>query len=544
MFLPTATSLGGLLDPSHLLNASPKTITLTILSLLLTYYLTSSLLAWYRLRHFSGPFLGKFSYLWIFKIIHSGQMGEALHAAHDKYGGVPPGYPSTVRIGPSDLITTELDLIRRMSGARSRYVRSDWYKLNRLDPYDDNMFSTTSTSYHDHLKSKMAPGYSGRDNTGVEKDIDYVISKLVDKIRTKYATPKGCTSPAEKPMLEFGQMAQYFTLDVICKTAFQVEFDHINKEEDVFGYIDMVNNLVYPNAMGATIPMVGKVLSNPLFLKVFGPTTKDKRGMGLIMKVAREIVGRRFAEDVKDQQDMLGSFIRRGLTQRQCETESIFQILAGSDTTATAIRSGLLYLCSAPHAYTRLQREIDSRIASGLISSPCITNAESLAFPYLQAVIYESLRMRPPFDGLPFKVVPPEGDHTRDGRFIPGGTKITATFGAMQRNKEVFGEDADVWRPERWLGEEQGGDYDVERKREMKSVVEMVFGYGRWQCAGKMVAMVELNKIFCQLIRNFDFQIANPTQPWKSRNYHIFFHDDFYFLVTDRHSKTEEEMSG
>lgn len=191
-----------------------------------------------------------------------------------------------------------------------------------------------------------------------------------------------------------------------------------------------------------------------------------------------------------------GSFIRRGLTQRQCETESIFQILAGSDTTATGIRSGLLYLCSNPRAYTRLQREIDERIASGLISSPCITNAESLSFPYLQAVIYESLRMRPPFDGLPFKVVPPEGDHTRDGRFIPGGTKITATFGAMQRNKEVFGLDADVWRPERWL-EEDG--CDPERRREMKSVVEMVFGYGRWQCAGKMVAMVELNKVFCQV---------------------------------------------
>lgn len=104
--------------------------------------------------------------------------------------------------------------------------------------------------------------------------------------------------------------------------------------------------------------------------------------------------------------------------------------------------------------------------------------------------------MRPPFDGLPFKIVPPEGDHTRDGRFIPGGTKITATFGAMQRNKEVFGVDSDVWRPERWL-EEEG--CDAERRREMKSVVEMVFGYGRWQCAGKMVALLELNKIFCQV---------------------------------------------
>ncbi|KAK1783637.1 hypothetical protein QBC45DRAFT_21 [Copromyces sp. CBS 386.78] len=46
-----------------------------------------------------------------------------------------------------------------------------------------------------------------------------------------------------------------------------LQFAFANAEEDVFGYIYMVNNLVYGNAIGGTIPMVREILSNPLFLK-------------------------------------------------------------------------------------------------------------------------------------------------------------------------------------------------------------------------------------------------------------------------------------
>lgn len=100
--------------------------------------------------------------------------------------------------------------------------------------------------------------------------------------------------------------------------------------------------------------------------------------------------------------------------------------------------------------------------------------------------------MQIPFTGLLMKEAPPEGD-TINGMFIPGGTRIAHNTFAMQRSAAIFGDDVSIFRPERWL------EASPEKFREMTTVVEMVFGYGRWMCAGKTVAFIELNKIFVEV---------------------------------------------
>lgn len=100
--------------------------------------------------------------------------------------------------------------------------------------------------------------------------------------------------------------------------------------------------------------------------------------------------------------------------------------------------------------------------------------------------------MQIPFSGLLMKEVPPEGDEF-NGVFLPAGTRIAHNTLAIQRSTAVFGYDAEIFRPERWL------DIAPEKYREMTQVVEMVFGHGRWSCIGKPVAFVELNKVFVQV---------------------------------------------
>ncbi|KAL2016204.1 hypothetical protein VTK56DRAFT_4061 [Thermocarpiscus australiensis] len=171
----------------------------------------------------------------------------------------------------------------------------------------------------------------------------------------------------------------------------------------------------------------------------------------------------------------------------------------------------MLYLMATPRAYRALQAEIDEGIKTGRISSP-VTNAEANELPYQQAVILEGLRLYPPFTGLPFKIVPPGGDtieeeNGKGGRHIPAGTEVAPNFWAIGRHLGVFGADADVFRPERWL--EAGRD----ERAEMRRVAELVFGYGRWGCAGKIIALMELNKLLVELLRRFDFQLVYPYRP-------------------------------
>lgn len=212
-----------------------------------------------------------------------------------------------------------------------------------------------------------------------------------------------------------------------------------------------------------------------------------------IHSVAKSVVAERFGENKVVRKDMLGSFIKNGLTQEEAGSETLLQIIAGSDTTATAIRATLLHLMSSPSAYVALRDEIDAAIAAGKISSP-VADAESRMLPYLQAVIKEGLRIWPPVTGLMSKTVPKCGD-TLGGIFVPGGTEVGYCAWGLQRIRSIYGEDADVFRPERWL------EADQHRLKEMEKTVELVFVYGKWQCPGKNVAAIELNKVFVEVSR-------------------------------------------
>lgn len=156
-------------------------------------------------------------------------------------------------------------------------------------------------------------------------------------------------------------------------------------------------------------------------------------------------------------------------------------------TTATALSFTLLSLLTNPTAYTRLQRELDTAYQSNHLSTPIATLAEAHALPYLQAVIREGLRMYPPTTGLGSKTVPPAGDVV-SGFALPAGTQVGANYFGVMRDRGVWGDDADVFRPERWI---EAGD---ERGRVMNAVVDLEFGVGKYACLGKPVAVMELNK--------------------------------------------------
>lgn len=247
---------------------------------------------------------------------------------------------------------------------------------------------------------------------------------------------------------------------------------------------------------------------------------------------------------------MLSSFLRHGLTREEAEGEALVNIIAGSDTTATAIRTTMLYLMSSPQVYRKLAHEVRTAAAEGRLSMP-ITDEEARALPYLQAVIKEGMRVFPPVAGLMPTVVPPGGD-VIGGVPVPEGTEIGWSAFGVQHNKEVYGLDAESFRPERWLEVK-----DEEQLRAMTSTWELVFKYGKWQCLGRSVALMELNKMFVevsrtramapiprflgplnlfasmvQILRRYDFGLLNPPSPWNSFSAGIFIQSELFVKVT------------
>ncbi|KAM5353563.1 hypothetical protein ACJ41O_000213 [Fusarium nematophilum] len=477
--------------------------------LVASYILWSAVSTWrqyVRLRDFKGPRLAGFSKWWLIRTVGSGR-------AYLDFWDVTKTYGSIARVAPNCLLTDDPDLMKHVLNVRTEYRRSDWYDGMRFDPANNNILSWRDEDEHFRLRSKMSAGYGGREVENLEPKIDKNIQSFI-KLLQKYAE--------EKKPVDLGRRVQFFTLDVISDLAFGSPFGFLETDSDVYQYIQTTEETLPMVMVTTVIPWLVKILSSPIFKRLL-PSEKDRLGFGRVMGIAKEITAERFGPDKKVRKDMLGSFVAHGLTQNEAESEILLQIIAGSDTTATAIRSTMLHIITVPRVYNALRAEISNTSYAEAI----IPDALGRDLPYLQAVIKEGLRIFPPVAGLMAKQVPPGGDIWK-GQFIPGGTSIGYCAWGIFRREDLWGADAGEFRPERWL------DSSPEKIREMESALDLIFSYGRWQCLGRPVALMELNKVYVELLRHFDFSICDPTKPWKVFNCGIFSQSELWVRVEPR----------
>lgn len=168
--------------------------------------------------------------------------------------------------------------------------------------------------------------------------------------------------------------------------------------------------------------------------------------------------------------------------------------MAGTDLAATVLHVAILYIVTQRQAHRRLFEEFQCHnLLSERTDETVISIATAYKMPYLQACIKESLRICPPFCGLLEKVVPPGGDVLHDGRLLPEGTHIGVSFWGMMRDPEVFGGNADVFRPEHWIYTEK------DKLRAMERSLECVFSPGRYTCPGKDLAILQVNKMLVEV---------------------------------------------
>ncbi|KAI8022189.1 hypothetical protein LOK49_LG03G01173 [Camellia lanceoleosa] len=121
---------------------------------------------------------------------------------------------------------------------------------------------------------------------------------------------------------------------------------------------------------------------------------------------------------------------------------------------------------------------------------------------YLQAAIYESMRLYPPvqFDSKFCE----EDDTLPDGTFVRKGTRVTYHPYAMGRMEWVWSPDHLKFKPERWL---QSGVFTP-----VSPFKYPVFQAELRVCLGKEMALVAMKNVAISLIRRFDIQVVTPSQ--------------------------------
>jgi cytochrome P450 len=329
----------------------------------------------------------------------------------------------------------------------------------------------------------------------------------------------------------------YLTLDVISAVSLGTAFGDLKTDSDVNGYLHAAETGLYLGNMAlglgtswlANVPILGPAIS---------PSEKDAKGFGKMMAEARKVINVRKLKSTDEKSDMLASFIRHGIQSEDLFQEVFAQILAGTDTTAAALRIIMLFIMSHPRVYAKLQKEIDQAVTGSAAGGDIIPDTVAQKLPYLSAVIREGLRVHPPVTVIFSRKVPKGGDVvTVDGKevFLPEDTMIGNGAWSMHRNnKAVYGEDAEVFRPERWIVNETVPG-EKERLAKMIRTNDLIFGHGRWVCLGRVVALIEIHKTIFELLRHFDFALTNPHKPWTIFNtLGLFAIENMWVDVTER----------
>src|SRR5579859_1737039 len=125
----------------------------------------------------------------------------------------------------------------------------------------------------------------------------------------------------------------------------------------------------------------------------------------------------------------------------------------------------MTFLMENSATYRRLRKEVDEFYKKNLTTGEISYN-QCLTLPFLQAVVKESGRMYPSIIYQIPRYVPAEGINIA-GYDIPPGAAAGISALSYNRSKEIFGQDSNTFRPERWLE-------DDTRAKQMDSLLAIV----------------------------------------------------------------------
>lgn len=213
-------------------------------------------------------------------------------------------------------------------------------------------------------------------------------------------------------------------------------------------------------------------------------------------------------------------------------------ISAGADPTATVQKAIVYHLLRDPATLNRLRAELDAADLPFPPSSKSVRDNTRL--PYLEAVIKEGLRMHPTVGLCLERVVPEPGLTLPDGRFLRAGTTVGLNPSVMTRNRDVYGPDADLFRPERWLPRDiaaEAPEIYAERVRKMDELNTFVWGGGNRTCLGRFLATTSLYKVTAMLITRYDIALEDPSKEWELRRHWMVYNDKIRVRLALRERK-------
>ncbi|KAF9919421.1 hypothetical protein FBU30_011040 [Linnemannia zychae] len=374
----------------------------------------------------------------------SGRSHYAIPIAHKRYGKVFRLSPDNVSVADKDMIK---EILVTMDYPKS--IIHEGFELNG----QHNLFTSRNKDFHKNRRRLVAPAFRLqylRDLEPIMANCTQIAINEIDKILENTKAVKGKALP--QGQIDICSIMIRLSLNIIGETAFGQSFQVIKD-----------NSHPVPKQLAKTLMRCMQQTFNPWMKWLlpldwsfadFGAQRVNDRKMkgeaGRRADLLQYLIDAQMrerengnGETGNEYEDMIAG----KLTDKAVETEAGVFLIAGSETSSTAMTCTFMYLVRNPDKLTKLREELDNATATNAPGTlPTYDQIRNL--PYLNGCINESLRLRPiAATGLPRELTK---DVTMKGYFFPKSTILLAQLPQLHWSDEYFPL-ANKFIPERWL---------------------------------------------------------------------------------------------
>ncbi|KAM0119410.1 hypothetical protein ACP6JC_003923 [Aspergillus fumigatus] len=427
----------------------------------------------HSLSRFPGPKLWQTSY--IFRHIASirGTLDVSIKAFHTEYGPV-------VRYSPDELSFISAEAWRDIYGFRENALPKDpsFYGLIQLSRDKSPSIFTADQDHHPRVRKALSYAFSEKALRDQEPFVKHYVDLLIQRLRG--------IADAEDNRVDLVKWYKFTTFDIIGDLAIGRSFDCL-QDSAYHSWLDAFWKSIkispYARAM-ATYTDV------PRLLRLFAPRALKEARLRRLQYVGVHMEERLARGILRDKPDFISYILRsKGtadeLTDGEVEANVSFLLLAGTETTATALSGTTYYLLKNPEGLRKATAEVRSAYNSE-DEITFATTAERL--PYMQACLTEGLRIYP-------------SGPIAAPRRTPRGT---VTW--------IAGHPAD-FIPERWLSPSTM-DPASPFQRDNRAASQP-FSVGPRNCLGKAFALNEMRVILARMLWNFDMKLLPQSDGWE-----------------------------
>ncbi|KAH8693928.1 cytochrome P450 [Talaromyces proteolyticus] len=444
---------------------------------------------------YPGPFLAKLTNLYSAYHAWRGDLHLDMWRCHEKYGNY-------VRYGPNELLVNTESGLKDIYSHGKKFKKS--VKYSAMVHRATNTLTETDRKKHGKKRRLISQAFSDSTLKSYEDAVLTHVQQLCDELVSNEGkpVPKDEWAPAKN----ISRWCDYFTFDVMTSVIFGVEWSALREEK----YRYVPDSIEQSNVrIGTLLEAPGmkgwKILDKYLFGAAIIARNQFIKFINEILREAMRVTGKTkkgaFALLISAKDPETGE----PLNIKELGGETATLVVAGTDTTSTALAAALFYLAHYPEAYKKLSAEVRTAFLS---SDEIHLGSQLSQCAYLRACIDEAMRMSPSAPGCLWREAEAEGVKV-DDKYIPKSMDVGTCIYSIHHNPEYY-PDPFGYHPERWLvNDPLSTPY---RGSVVPSAPFTPFSLGSRSCIGKGLAYVELTLTLAHLFWKYDFQLVEDNR--------------------------------